>query len=134
MRLENWPILFSQYIQERKEMPFAWGSNDCMAFIAYGVGRLTGQDFFSKYSGYTNRESAEAIIESFGGMVQILDDELGPHHTNFRKAGRADVILTKEGKQMIAGMVDENAEKILCISDRGLVKVPLNEALMIWSY
>lgn len=95
---------------------------------------VTGQDFYSRYSGYEDKSGADAIIESHGGIVKILDTELGPHHTNYRKAKRADVVLLKENHEMIAGMVDENCTKIVCITDHGVIKIPLNEALMIWSY
>lgn len=133
-RLENWPRLFASYLAARKTMPFQWAVNDCMAFVAHGVGAVTGKDFFSKYSGYLDKAGADKIIASHGGMIQILDAELGPHHRNYRLAHRADVVLLKENDEMIAGLVDENGEKIVCISDIGQIKIPLNQALMIWSY
>ena len=134
IRLDNWPILFSAYLAERKAMPFKWEKNDCMAFVALGVGVVTGIDFFTQYTGYSNKAGADKMIQEHGGMMRILDGHLGAHHTNPRRAGRADVVLLKEAGEMIAGLVDENSERICCVTDAGLVKIPLSNALMIWSY
>lgn len=52
-RHANWSRRLGDFLKERRSMPFAWGSNDCLAFAGAAVHALTGNDYFQEYAGIT---------------------------------------------------------------------------------
>jgi len=133
-RFENWPILLSEYLQERQNMPVQWGFHDCLMFCAYGVERLTGEAFYGPYMNYETEEGAKLMMAQNGGPEGIMTACLGEPHTQILKARRGDLVLFKM-PDLTAGMVDDTGQRIACISaDRGMIKIPLNKAIKVWSY
>lgn len=132
-RFENWPMLLSEYIKERKKAPFQWGYNDCLMFVSHGVERLTGHNFYEPYSNYTDEAGAKEVLAQNGGVIGIIKTCLGQGTTNILTAKRGDVAIIKL-PEITAALVDDTGQSILVITEQGWSKLPLSRASRIWSY
>lgn len=133
-RKENWPILLSEYLTERRKMTMEWGKHDCMAFVAKGVEALTGHDFFKDYSDYNSAESAKTMVDANGGITGIICKCLGHNGSrNILTAKRGDVVIVKT-PEVVGGLVDDSGANIVLITAQGLIKLPLQRAWRVWSY
>jgi hypothetical protein len=132
-RLENWPILLSNYLQERKDMPFEWGVNDCLTFLAKGAEAMTGYNYYNIYSGYTTEEEAYKKLEEHGGIIKIVSSYLGSGSRNYKKASRGDVAVVKM-PELMAGIVDDSGRYVALVSKDGLVRCPLEKAWRVWRF
>jgi hypothetical protein len=132
-RLENWPKLLSHFLAERAKMPFEWGVNDCMAFAAKGVEALTGHDFFSLYSDYTDEASAIEMLRRNGGVSGIITACLGIGTDKVMTARRGDVALVRVDGHT-GGLVDDSGQRVALVTKDGLIRVPLSAAVRVWGY
>lgn len=132
-RFDNWPNLLSEYLRARQQMPFEWGVNDCMAFVSKGVEALTGEDFFTAYSDYTDEESAAEMLSQHGGISGIVTACLGEGSNRILKAKRGDVVMVRL-PETTGGIVDDSGQRIAVVSKNGLLRVPLNKAVWVWGY
>lgn len=130
-RYDNWPLLLSAYLTERRTMPFAWGSNDCLTFAAKGVEAMTGHDFSAEYPAYTTEAEAIDILNSNGGYEGIINACLGAGTDKYKTAHRGDVALVMMGNPS-AGLVDDTGQRIALLVPSGLIRVPLSRALKVW--
>lgn len=123
-------------------MPFAWAENDCMAFVAKGVEALTGHDFFTAYSDYTDEPSAIAMLENNGGLHGIITACLGEGSKKIMNASRGDVVLVKAPAliggivedSLAGGIVDDTGLRVAVVTKDGLVRLPLQKAVRVWGY
>lgn len=134
MRKENWPRLLSDYLVSHKHSPFVWGENDCVLFAAKGYYHLTGEDFFSMYLGYSDKEGAEEIIKENRNLATLVSKHIGTGHNNILQAGRGDIALLRLAIGDTLGMVDDTGQRIACLGKEGLLKLPLSKAYIVWSY
>lgn len=137
VRLEGWPLLLSRFIRTRREMPFEWGKNDCLIYAADAVQTITGKDPAKQWRGYSTFEEAQTILKDNGGMEALITKAMGfPPHTVPLMARRGDVALLELEHRMMAGVVDDTAQWIVCpMSDKGTSeRYPLASASRIWSY
>lgn len=132
-RKDNWPELLSAYLSERRKMPFKWGENDCLQFASRCVERLTGDNFYEEYLGYTTKEGAEAVLAEHGGVIAIITRYLGQGTRNFLTATRGDLAIIKM-PEITAGIVDDSGRNIMVVHENGIIRVPLDKAWRIWSY
>lgn len=132
-RLEDWPKRLSEFLDERRDMPFEWGKNDCLTFLAKGAESMTGVDYYSEYSGYSSEEEANDKMKQYGGIVKIIDKHLGVGTRNYMKAKRGDVALVKI-PELTAGIVDDSGRYVALVSKEGLVRVPLEKAWRVWRF
>ena len=130
-RYEDWPKRLSNYLAERKNMPFEWGVNDCMAFVAKGVEAITGTDFFPDFSNYTDEISAFEMLSANGGAAGIISKCLGSSTKDIMKANRGDVVLFRM-PEITAGIVDDSGQAIALVSKDGLLRLPLSKAYRVW--
>lgn len=92
-RYPDWPQRLNHAIEARRQIPHAWGSNDCALFAADLVAAQTGQDFGAPFRGrYSDRESADAILAALGhgGLADLVDSCL-PRGEG--RPQRGDVVL-----------------------------------------
>lgn len=132
-RLDGWQKLLSDYLAERRNMPFEWGKQDCMAFVAKGVEALTGHDFFTEYSDYHDEESAAALLARNRGVAGIIIACLGESSKNILEATRGDVVLVNT-PELSGGIVDDSGRHIALVNRQGLIRVPLSAAVRVWGY
>lgn len=130
-RVENWPILFSSFLEERRYMPFEWGKNDCLTFVADALKCITGNDYYKEYSGYSTEEEAYQKLEENGGIIEIINKHFGNGTKNVLKAGRGDIGIVKCPKLM-AGIVDDSGRHIVLVTETGLRRFPLEKSIKVW--
>lgn len=132
-RKEDWQKCLSEYITERRHAPFQWGVNDCLAFVAKGVERLTGTDFYKDYSDYNDEASANNMLSRNGGVEGIINACLGQGRADYMKAKRGDVVIV-QAPLLMAGLVDDSGQYVMVVSERGMIKLPLRNIIKYWSY
>lgn len=133
-RDENWPLLLSSYLSERKDMPFIWGENDCLMFTSHLVELLTGVNFYYPYQTYHDEAGAVKVLEDNGGVVGIINKCLGQGKRDILNAKRGDVVIFKS-PEITSGVVDDSGRFIVSVSrDGGLMRLPLKSAWRYWSY
>ena len=104
LRKENWPDLLSAYVEQRRNKPFAWGSDDCCLFAADWVQACTGTDYASAWRGrYTGRLGAARFLEEAGGLGTLVDS-LGLVRVLPLQASRGDVVAQDNGRGLALGI------------------------------
>lgn len=131
MRKENWQKDFSSLLMKKVHEPFGWGKNDCIIFGAQVVETITGEDFYSQYLGYESKKEADVIIKKNGGVEKLISKHLGRSFENVLFARRGDLVLMHLPQKTI-GVVDDTGEKIACLSESGLIRLPLKKAVRFW--
>lgn len=132
-RLEDWPKRLSAFLDERRDMPFEWGKNDCLTFLAKGAEAMTGNDYYSKYEGYATEIEANEKLKEHGGIVKIIEYYFGVGLRNPLKAHRGDIALIKV-PELTAGIVDDSGQYIAVVTKEGLRRLPLEKAWRIWRF
>lgn len=94
-RLTNWPRLFAEFLDSRRETHFAWGTHDCCIFAADAIQAISGVDLAERYRGYDSKEEARVILHAHGGVagVTVLAEhlpEVAP-----KRAKRGDLVLIR---------------------------------------
>lgn len=130
VRLEGWEMRISQYIKENENTPFEWGKNDCVLFIGKAVEIITGANYYSQFN-YSTKEEAEKIIKENNGIQGLLTKYIGKPHNNYKFACRGDIVLMRL-PDITCGVVDDSGMKIACLSEKGLVRLPLNKAWRVF--
>lgn len=132
-RLEDWPKRLSSFLDERRDMPFEWGKNDCLTFLAKGAESMTGNDYYSKYAGYNSEDGANEKLKEHGGIVKIIESYFGAGIRNPLKAHRGDIALIK-APEITAGIVDDSGRYVAVVTKEGLRRFPLEKAWRIWRF
>ena len=88
-RLFNWEQRLSDYLQERREMPFEYGSNDCAHFAAVAVEAITGENPMTDIRPYKSlTTSLKAIKEADAdSLEQIIDRKFQDIPIGFASTG-----------------------------------------------
>lgn len=133
VRKENWTMLLSDYLTEKRAEPFQWGSNDCLMFAAKGIEALTGENIYAEYEGYSDEIGAKEITEAHGGVEGIIRKHLGAGSRDVLKAKRGDVLICKM-PQIVAGLLDDSGQYVVMVSPEGLRRIPLKMAWRYWTY
>ena len=103
-RRDNWPDLLAQFIESRRDQPFAWGSNDCCIFAADWVELCTGEDYAKAWRNhYSSALGAVRVLDEAGG-VEALVDALGLQRVAPQMAGRGDIVAQETGRGMTLGI------------------------------
>lgn len=128
-RVEHWPLLLDDLITEARSRPFEWGKHDCGTFAAEVVRTLTGQDL-PLPRGYSTERGAKLAMRRKTGrsdMAGATSYFLGPPLDSPLQAQRGDVVLHET--QALGVCIGAQA---MCLSESGLVAVPLSECVTAW--
>jgi hypothetical protein len=127
-RREDWAEALADYLDARRDVPFAWGENDCASFAAGAVQAMTGEALQ-----IPQVESAAAylhFLRDHGPLDAIVDDTLGERLPSPAFAQRGDVVLL---------FLDERATLGVCIGVEaaapgpdGMLTVPMAAASAAW--
>lgn len=129
MRLHDWQLRFSDFVQTRAHVPFAWGRNDCCLFAADAVQALTGIDHAAALRGYDNAIAAQRLIYARGGIRRIATDALGLEiKPVFASVGDL-VLLENAGRELLAVC---NGTCALAPGGDGMAVLSMNAALAAW--
>lgn len=78
LRLRDWPERLDALIAERRDAPFAWGTNDCCLFAADAVLACSGVDVAAELRGaYHTAAEAADLLEERGGVERLAEATLG---------------------------------------------------------
>lgn len=133
IRIENWHQNLTALINERKEQPFAWGTNDCSLWAADCIVAVTGVDFALNARGtYDTAIGAYKCIQSVyevDNVKQIFEKLFGETVPQFY-ARQGDIVYQDsnyEGFNAAVGVC--NGEFSFFLHDpedeeQGLFKIP----------
>lgn len=110
-RVEGWEGRLAAFLEARRDMPFAWGPNDCISFGIAAVRVITGT--LVREVTWATALGAAREIEREGGLERAISSVLGQPHDNWRRARRGDVVLT--GSNELAA--DEGGPVMLCVGE-----------------
>jgi hypothetical protein len=140
-RVEDWPERLAAFIEQRRKMPFAWGSNDCALFAADAVCAITGVDLGEPFRGRYDDEASLRLHGLHGANAHLaagdvsrairdmatawLDGEISP-----KLAQRGDVVLVEHGGGESLAVCDGALSA--APGRRGLVFLPRSTWLSAW--
>lgn len=134
-RTQGWEIRLGKFLMARQKMPFAWGSNDCLIFAADAVKEMTGTDPAAQWRGYTTKEEADVILAKEGSLTTLITIGLGiPPHASYRLASRGDIALADFGNGSTGCVVDDSGARLAAVTEKGLMRIPLKKATLIWNF
>jgi hypothetical protein len=129
-RRDNWPNLLAQFIEQRRDQPFAWGVNDCCTFAADWVQLCTGVDYAQAWRGrYVSGLGAVRVLDEAGG-VEVLVDSLGLNRVTPQLAGRGDIVAQQAGRGVTLGVC--LGVTTAFVAEDGLVFGPLSSVETAW--
>lgn len=130
MKHHNWQILFEAFIGQRRALPFAWGTNDCVIFASDCVLALTGTDPVPEgLRGLHTAKRSYRAIRGLGGLTGIATTALGePMPAAFAQVG--DVVLTKAGKRDMLAIC--NGGTAIAPAAVGLAHIDMATASLCW--
>lgn len=130
-RRDNWPDLLAQFIEARREQPFAWGSNDCCLFGADWIQLCTGLDPAAVLRGtYDSALSGVRVLQKHGGLVGTIETHMEP--LGFKPiaqglAARGDIAVRDCGNGDTMSIVI--GSKIAYVGKDGLLFADLNDGV-----
>lgn len=129
MRQEGWPLRLETLISAARNRKFEWGRHDCGTFAAEVVKAITARSL-NLPKGYTTaRGSALAMRRKTGAsdMAGATSYFLGEPLDSPLQAMRGDVVL--HTTQALGVCIGADA---LCLSENGLVAVPMTDCVKAW--
>lgn len=129
MRKENWPRLLETYILQNKDVPFAWGTNDCWQFSIKGVAEISDKDLTSLFNYKTIKEAAK-LMDDHGGMMEAANKYFG-QSKSVLLAQRGDVVcLSNEGRELLGICIGELSA---FVAESGIIMQPTLNCEKAWS-
>jgi hypothetical protein len=129
MRLIDWTERFAEFLESRRHMPFAWGSNDCALFAADNVLNLTGIDYAEGLRSYDDAQGAATLISKAGGLASFA--KYLPQKP-VGLAQRGDIVLALcDGRETFGVVMPDN--KWVAPGPDGLVFRDMTEALRVFA-
>lgn len=132
-RVSNWPRHLADFIETRRHVPFAWGSQDCCTFASDAVLAIYGVDPMAEFRGqYATGKEAVKIM---GGSDMLLDFANGVMlRAGFAEmppefAGQGDPVCVML-RRMTCGIHLGNV--VAAPGQNGLVFLPPTEILTAW--
>lgn len=107
MRLPDWDVRLAAFIEARRNMPFAWGTNDCAMFAGDAVIAITGRDPFADWRGTYECEDSGAMVQGGAPLGFIVDGALrafGAQPAEVCMAQRGDIVMVDVGNQEACGV------------------------------
>lgn len=122
-----------------------WGQHDCLLFAADSIDAVVGTSYGPAWRGRYDSEAGalEAIRlycgtgEDFSaGMTKIaakVANEIGARPISPGFARRGDAALVAGQMHEAFAIVDETARRVVTVSPKGLLRLPLSAALRLWA-
>lgn len=132
-RIADWPELLAAFVESRLATPFAWGSNDCVTFVADAAQAISGDDPLGALRGqWTTDAEAEAVLSTMGGLQAAVTATLGAPLEAPSFAQRGDALLVRmpgTGAEIMALCL---GSRWACPGDEGLTRGPMSYAVAAW--
>ena len=107
---------------------FNYGDADCCQFTAFVVKELTGRDYSSQFE-YTSEAEAELIVGRKGELVDFITSVLGKASSELKDGDPCVVDIPIVGQ--VCGI--KLSDKIVCLTEKGMVRIPDRYLLAGWS-
>lgn len=132
MKLQGFPERLTAFIQLRRSMPYAWGTNDCVVFAADAVHAVAGFDPIEGIRGLWNDEAtANQILAEQGGLIAATDRLfLRQSSTSFYQRGDICLLLMEPNLTPTLGVCA--GPYAAAPGPEGMVLVPMSEVRIIW--
>ena len=128
-RYPDWQLRLEAFVRERRNVPFAWGSNDCALFVADAVQALTGEHLCPELRGHRDVREALRMLDRLGGLRGLGTTALGAQ-IPVLMANIGDVVVVTYGKREALALC--NGGTALIPSVHGVVAVPMSTAVAAW--
>lgn len=93
MRRQGWEVRLAEVIEAARERPYELGVHDCFRVACQAVLALTGEDLWSRFSGYRTKREALAYIARHGRSFDACFDHVfGVTSRDARMARRGDLL------------------------------------------
>ncbi len=142
-RAEGWEGRLANYLEERREMPFDWGTHDCCRFACAGLVAQGLPDPMAGVRPYRTPRGAAGAIKRLGGTLDAaattLADRTGLHEVAPAFAGRGCVVLadieTPTGDiEPALGLVNMDGTQALFAGEGGLIWRRLADCRRAWGF
>lgn len=107
IRVTDWPERLSAFVDARRDVPFAWGVQDCFTFAADAAFVMTGDDPAEAVRGaYATEDEAQTIIGPDGleAWVSATMAAWGAAECAPAYAQRGDLVFVAAGNQRMCGV------------------------------
>ena len=104
-RISNWQGFLHAFIDTRRHVPFAWGTNDCCTFAADAVRLTYGVDPMADLRG--TYASAREAKDAIGDLVDAVHDHMeaaGFRLCDPELAGLGDVVACFVSRRVCCGV------------------------------
>ena len=118
-------MTLAQYITDRLQTPFAWGSHDCVCFAIGWISIVAMEDLMAPYRPWSTEKKARAIIKKLGGLELMFDKNLKRILPSYAKDG--DVALIDGTAYLFSG------NQIVGPGKNGLIFKTRLDATCAWS-
>ncbi len=138
-RHEHWATRsLTPFLLERRNSPFAWGTNDCCLFPADAIEAMTGVDIASDFRGkYATEAQAWALVHTVTGGSTVADAAAWcarayglTEWTYPLCAQRGDLVVFANEGRLLAGIVHLSGRHVLSVAADGLVKFPITRPML----
>ena len=126
----GWAGALAALIEARAGQPFAWGPNDCAAFVADAALAETGADVLAELRA-PRRSEREALrqIRAHGGLRAVLA-RAGLQPVQPALAQRGDVVMVAQGAHEVLAVC--MGEAAVAPGPAGLESAPMAQAVAAW--
>lgn len=123
-------------LEKYRDVQFRYGKADCCLFVADVLKETTGRDYAEPWRGYKGKRGALKILAEHAGLAGLATAAFGPMRGPLC-ARRGDPVLV--GPPWIE--LDEIGEAlgifdgagVICLTDKGLQRVPLTAVRGAWN-
>lgn len=133
-RVDNWPTRLERVRELYETLPFKWGKSDCCCFVSDCVEALTSVNISNIHKGYISRKEALEIVDSYGGMVKMLQSRLSclcAFVADVNMLARGDIVAIDTGDG-IAGGVWFGRYALAPLPTKGLCRIPKEMVIAAW--
>lgn len=132
-RLPTWAAHWGNLVAARLEQPFAWGSNDCVAFVADALQAMHGRDTMAEFRTQRSGQKQAWLQLREGGGLKAGLARAGLLPVAPSQAQVGDVVLLALGpRQRKRVLAVCNGDVALSPGRSGLMATPMALALMAW--
>lgn len=131
-----------RFLVQRRDVPFAWGENDCALFAADAIQVITGTDIAEDFRGkYSTEIGALRTAKKIAGGATVVAaaaycaEKHGlVEHKYPLMAKRGDLVIVRNGDGgEIAGIVSLDGRHVLSPGDSGLALFSIVDVTRAWS-
>jgi hypothetical protein len=127
LRVERWPIILAEAIEDARLRPFAWGTHDCATWAFSVAAALRGQPVPAWVGTYDTKTAAGRRMREAGTTLRKLGTAiLGEPLSSPLLAWRGDVVFASGAYGICIG------RDIAQVGAEGLVLSPLTVAERAW--